>query len=94
VLDLDEAIRLDPTYAQAYNNRASGYISLGRFLSALQDLDMAINLDAGYATAYANRAIALYHLEMDSQAHFDIQKAIELSFDRSALQQEVNRLSN
>ena len=38
-----EAIRLDPTLAQAYSNRGSTYLSLGQPEKAISDLDQAIS---------------------------------------------------
>ena len=41
----DEAIRLDPLYAEAYSSRGLAYVSLGQHERAIQDVDEAIRLN-------------------------------------------------
>lgn len=55
VQDYTEAIRLDPTYADAYNNRGVVYCVLQEYERALGDCTEAICLDPQYAGAYYNR---------------------------------------
>lgn len=54
----DEALRLNPQYAKAYNNRGFAYDNLGQYQRAIQDYDEAIRLDPKLALAYANRGVA------------------------------------
>ena len=42
----DEAIRLNPRYAEAYHNRGTAYDSLGQSKRAIQDYDEAIRLNS------------------------------------------------
>src|SRR5688500_18287199 len=51
-----KSISLDPTYAQAYNNRGYTYMRLRDFEKALPDLNMAISLNPDYLNALKNRA--------------------------------------
>ena len=46
VEDLDEAIRLDPKYADNYYNRGNAYGKLGEHQRAIQDYERAIQLGA------------------------------------------------
>ena len=45
VVDFDEAIRLDPLFADAYYNRGLAYTELGMLERARLDLDQADRLD-------------------------------------------------
>jgi tetratricopeptide (TPR) repeat protein len=47
--DLNEAIRLDPTFACAYSNRGRVYAFKRDFVSAMTDYDEAIRIDPGFA---------------------------------------------
>ena len=49
-----EAIRLNPQYAEAYNNRGLAHLNVEQYQRAIQDLDEAIRLDSQLALAYAN----------------------------------------
>ncbi|MGZ3614108.1 MAG: tetratricopeptide repeat protein, partial [Syntrophales bacterium] len=42
--DYDKAIELNPTYAEAYNNRGTAYWSLGNLRKAIEDLKIASKL--------------------------------------------------
>ena len=44
VEDLEEAIRLDPEYTKAYENRAMVYTLLGRDDEAREDVERAVEL--------------------------------------------------
>ena len=54
-----EAIRLDPKYASAYNNRGHGLVrTRTSYDKAIADFNEAIRLDPKYALAYTNRGNA------------------------------------
>ena len=55
----DEAIRLNPRHAEAYNNRGNAYKNLGQYQRAIQDYDEAIRLNPRDADAYSNRGNCL-----------------------------------
>lgn len=64
--------------AIAYNNRGTGYESLGAAIKALDDFTRAIEFDPNYPTAYANRG-RLHEAERRSAAALaDFTRAIEL----------------
>lgn len=76
-----EAIELNETYAEAYDNRGEAYLVKGDFSQALQDLLRAVELKPGLANAY-NGLGNIYHLERDfDQAIQYYSKAIELSWE-------------
>ena len=51
----NEAIRLKPDYAVAYNNRGIARLAEGDVEGALQDFNEAIRLKPDYATPFNNR---------------------------------------
>jgi len=76
-----EAIRLDPRYAWAYNNRGIAYRKKGDYGRAIRDYDRAIALKPDYAVAYNNRGNA-YHDKGDyDRAIRDYDRAIALKPD-------------
>ena len=58
IADLNEAIRLDPNNAVAWNNRGFSKNKLGDYQGAIADLDEAIRLDPNYAVAWNNRGFS------------------------------------
>jgi tetratricopeptide (TPR) repeat protein len=73
-----EAIRLDPTYVQAYNNRGNCYYRLADYKKAIDDFSEAIKLNADKTNAYSNRANCFKEIGKFEEALFDLNKAIEL----------------
>ena len=76
--DYDEAIRLDPELALAYNNRGLANFNLGQHQKAIQDYGEAIRLDPQNVEALTRRALAYTLLGMDAEAQEDIERATEL----------------
>lgn len=81
IKEYTEAIKMDPDYAAAYNNRGNLYRNLGDFEKALEDYNKAIELNLNYAIAYYNRGILYEDLEDPEKAMEDYCKAIELNAD-------------
>jgi len=59
IKNYDEAIKLNPNLAEAYNNRGNAYYNKGEFEKAIEDYTKAINLNPNYAIAYYNRGNAI-----------------------------------
>ena len=92
-LDYGEATRVDPKLAPAYGNRGIVYfINLGDTEKAIEDFDEAIRLDSEAPNPYAVRAMAFTSLANDVQAREDIEKAVELGWDRESLEDTVNKI--
>ena len=53
----NKAIRLDPTYANAYSHRGFAYGKKGEYDRAMADLNKAIELNPKYARGYTNRGL-------------------------------------
>ena len=76
---LNEAISLDPSYAEAYIDRGWSYRNLGQYVRALQDFNKAIELAPSYANAYMARGSIYSVLKLYEVAIKDFDKAIELA---------------
>jgi tetratricopeptide (TPR) repeat protein len=74
---LDEAIRKDGHYAEAFNNRGIAYAALGKSSQAIKDYDRAIELDPRFSDAYNNRGTAFATLREMDKAVSDFDRAIE-----------------
>ena len=75
----DTAIRLQPDYAEVYNNRGNIKIELGYSDDALDDYDDAICFNPNFAEAYTNRAEAKISLGSIDEAKLDFKIALELA---------------
>ena len=72
----DEAIHINPQYAEAFNNRGNAKHELGRNEEAIADYDEAISTNPQFAIAYNNRAAAKGALCRYGDAIEDWNKAI------------------
>lgn len=79
VNEYTEAIKLDPDYIPAYNNRGNLYRDLNEHEKAFKDFNKAIELDPLYAKAYNNRGLLYQDLRDRENALQDYNKAIELN---------------
>jgi len=76
--DFDRAIAINPTYANAYNNRGIAYGGLGNYKQAIGDFDRAIAINPTRADAYNNRGAAYDKLGNHNQAIEDLKIASKL----------------
>src|SRR5262249_29182984 len=58
IADLEEAVRLDPVFADAYRNRGIAYRYKGELDRAIADYTEAIRLDPKFAPAFNARGVA------------------------------------
>ncbi len=79
IADYSKAIRLNPQFAVAYNNRGNVYSDKGVFDSAIADYSEAIRLDPLYSTAYNNRCVAYCAQARYDEAVTDADNAIHLN---------------
>ena len=77
----DEAIRLNPQLAEAYNNRGNAKDDLGRHEDAIADYNQAIRLNPQLAEAYNNRGNAKIALGQYEAAIADCDEALGLKLD-------------
>ena len=77
--DLNEAIKLNPQYVDAYMGRGAVYIIKGEYDLALEDLNEAIKLNPQYVDAYMGRgAVYIIKGEYDLAVE-DFNEAIKLN---------------
>ena len=81
ILAYDQAIRLRPDLAEAYNNRGNAKSGLQQYKDAIADYDKALRLKADYAEAYYNRGHAKIDLRQYKDAIADYDEAIRLKPD-------------
>jgi tetratricopeptide (TPR) repeat protein len=79
VEDFNEAIKLNPKYAEAYCLRARSKIALNQLNEALADAKMAADLSPNYAEAFYYQSQALFKLGKKSDSINAINKALEFS---------------
>ena len=90
--DIDKIIALTPEefpelMSSAYMKRGRILVEAGELDSGLNDLDKAVCMDSSNADAYQNRAIAHARKGDYKRAIYDVTKAIEVSRDRTNLEQ-------
>ena len=92
MLDLNEAIRLNPNAAMAYYNRGNTYNDRQDYTHAIADYSEAIRLDPRNSSAYVNRGNAYQSNRDYEHAVADYSQAVQLDpnnpdayFDRGAV---------
>lgn len=75
--DLDQAIQINPNFAEAYNDRASLKALNGDRRGAISDLDQAIRLDPSQGLAYAYRGIYRALEGNKRGANADVEQALQ-----------------
>ncbi|BAY27619.1 tetratricopeptide TPR_2 repeat protein [Calothrix sp. NIES-2100] len=78
IADYTEAIRLDPNYTYAYNNRGNARDDIGDKQGAIADYNAAIEIDPNYANAYYNRGFVRDDLGDKQAAIADYTTAIKI----------------
>jgi tetratricopeptide (TPR) repeat protein len=87
--DYQQTVRVNPGFADGFNNIGLAYFQLKDFNRALASCTQAIDLDGSSFTAYVNRAVIYMNLQMHDSALTDLNTAISLNSE--ALLGYVNR---
>ena len=80
---LNNAIKLNPDYVEAYCNRGTAYNNLGQYQRAIEDFSKAILLKLDYADAYNNRGFSYSGLGQYQRATEDFNESIRLQPDNA-----------
>ena len=76
--DFNQALRINPNYDSAYNNRGIARDGLGDKKGAMEDFNQALRINPNNDKAYYNRGIVRYGLGDKKGAIEDLQKAADL----------------
>ena len=79
IKEYDQAIRINPQFAQAYYNRGNASAALGKHSEAIADYDKAIRINPQFSEAYRNRGSKNADLGEHSEAIADYDKAIQIN---------------
>lgn len=92
--DFDQAVKIQPTMAEAYVNRGAASIGQRRYADSLPDINKGLELGVQEpAKAYYNRALAYEGLDDAKSAYFDYQKALEMQPEWAAPREQLARFS-
>ncbi len=92
VADLESATTLDPSLAKAHVAKGATLINLSQLSQAIESLDRALLLEPDNPGAYAIRAVAHAIADNDELSDADIARAIELGYNATSLQLDVDRI--
>ena len=73
-----EAIELDPTWAEAWNKRATVFYMVGEFEKSQDDIDKVLELEERHFGALAGQGMVNIHLKNYDKAKRSYQKAQEI----------------
>ena len=76
IIHYQEAIRLHPEFAEAYNNLGVAYAKQGKYDKALECYQKAVHLNENYGDCYLNTGIAFHKLGLFQEAIKHYEKAI------------------
>jgi predicted O-linked N-acetylglucosamine transferase (SPINDLY family) len=77
----DQALKLKPDYAEAYNNKGNIFFNLKRHDEALSHYDQALKLKPDFAEAYNGKGNSLIEFKRYEEALFNYYQAIKLKPD-------------
>tara|TARA_Y100000996_G_C22557135_1_gene655888 strand:- start:492 stop:1010 length:519 start_codon:yes stop_codon:yes gene_type:complete len=69
--DFDKAIKINPSYRDAFNNKGMVLADLGNYDEAIRNYSISIDLDTNYWYAYNNRAMSYWELGNIKKAKMD-----------------------
>ena len=72
IKDFTSAIHINPSYIQAYSDRAIAYSLSGNFLKAIEDYDSVIALDPYHEKARTNKKVIIKLLKSGRDVRIDL----------------------
>ena len=80
---INKAIKINPNFAEAYNEQGLAYNALKQLTLALKSYDKAININPNYADAYYNKAVVLQYLKKTEDSINNYDQAIKINPNHS-----------
>ncbi len=80
IAEFDQAIEINPKYAEAYFGRGIVYLVKGAYDDAIVDLNKALEIDPKFARAYYKRGVAYAHKKQYDKAWEDVHAAQRLGY--------------
>ncbi|GAH67543.1 unnamed protein product, partial [marine sediment metagenome] len=77
--DFNQALAINPNYAEAYNNRGVAHFHRGELDRAIKDYSQALKINPNYAKAYNNRGVAYCRKGLPGPAIRDHNRALKLN---------------
>ena len=74
----DKAIKIQPNFAEAYNNKGGCLVEIKQFENALKNFEAAIKIKPNFAEAYNNKAIVLTKIKEYENALKNFEAAIKI----------------
>ena len=76
---INKAIKINPNYAEIYNEKANALNQLKKQEESIENYDKAIKIDPNYADAYYNKGTVLHQLNKFEPAIENYDKAIKIN---------------
>ena len=92
IMEINEAIKLNPDFAEAYLARGMVYYNQGDYARAIEDLTHAIQLDSDNSEAYINRGEVYSTQEDYVRAAEDFRRAMQLDPNNRQVLQLYQRI--
>ncbi|NJR76369.1 MAG: tetratricopeptide repeat protein, partial [Scytonema sp. CRU_2_7] len=94
IVAYEAALRMNPSYPDAYFQRAVAYYELKNYQAAFEDLNQVVRLTPNSPVAYMNRGLTQDLLQRNQEAVKDYSKAISLNPDYAAAYLNRGALKN
>lgn len=92
LLFLDDLVRLAPSYAEAWNRRATVYFLQQRYGHSIADIQRTLALEPRHFGALAGLGIILDRLDRDADAYRVFKRALEIHPHLEGAREAVERL--
>ena len=79
ISDYTNAIKINPKYAEAYNNRGNAFFKERNFEEAISDYTKALEINSNFIQSYRNRGIAYAKIRKTEEAVSDFKKYLKLN---------------
>ena len=89
-----EVIRLDPSWAEAWNKRATAYYMVGEFQKSQDDIDKVLELEQRHFGALAGQGMVNIQLRNYEKAMLSYKKAQEIYPSMQSAEIMIKKIKN